>query len=122
MKVYCGPRQCGKTTELAKLAQKNPAVIIVCHSEQEAERLIKHFKLSPRQVVTYARIEDLRHLRSCDPMPRIYFDNIELFLRELASGYEIGGITATAEPVFLRPKEANTWPMGIQWEAKNEPT
>ena len=81
--VIQSSRRSGRTSALALAARITPGAIIVCHSAQERDRIVRDHKVPAEQVYSFHQVPNLR---GRDPGP-VMIDNTELVLRALLGVY-----------------------------------
>lgn len=110
MRIIQRPRQTGKTTDMVNkiLFQKN--TIMLVFSSKERKRIIEEFSLIngyvsetlktllEEKVMTMERFRNIELGRSKkDGPPKIYIDNLDMFLHEMFRGCKIEDCTITNE-------------------------
>lgn len=97
MRVYQSGRGTGKTTFLLSWLERESNRILIVHSAQERDRLLKlienHPRISVDQIVTANHVLEGR-IRGKYPRPELAIDNLDLILPFIFGG-SIGPITMT---------------------------
>jgi hypothetical protein len=103
MEIIYKPRRAGKTRDLIVLASKAKYGLIVCHSQDEANRVwyeilkmerCKAIEKCPPQPITYNELLNKNYSRFVD---EIFIDNAELFLQYFLAPAKIGAISLNEE-------------------------
>lgn len=96
MRVYQTRRNTGKTTMLVSWLSRESNRILIVHSAQERDRLLKKYPhISGHRIVTAQHALDGR-IRGLYPHPELAIDNLDLILPYIFGG-SIGPITMTGE-------------------------
>lgn len=79
--VISGNRGSGKTTKAAEWVKEHEGAVLVVHSVSEAQRVMRDYGLTNKQVCGYDDVRDGR-LRGRDPRPLLVVENLDLlFIR-----------------------------------------
>lgn len=94
MRVYQTGRNTGKTTMLVSWLERETNRILIVHSAQERDRLLKDYPhISANQIVTAQQVLN-GGIRGRYPRPELGIDNLDLILPYIFGG-SIGPITMT---------------------------
>jgi hypothetical protein len=94
MRVYQSGRRTGKTTFLLSWLERESNRILIVHSAQERDRLLKEYPhIGANQIVTANHVIEGK-IRGRHPLPELAIDNLDLILPFIFGG-SIGPITMT---------------------------